>query len=137
MQPRPSPLDWIVRNRQVGRRAVPIGQCLPDQVQAFETRAAIRAVVAAAVDDEFRAHCSLGEVTGSRVVILVDSAAARSVMRLKWLTQLRSHLARHCGGFGARQLAFQVGVGEDRFAARGPGEQLHETKAGGSVPPEA
>lgn len=116
MEPHRNPLEWIVRNRQVRNPVVPIGQCLSDRQDLSEERGAIRRAIAAFVDDEFRAHCTLGEVDRERVVILVDCPAARMLMRLTWLTELRSHLVCSCRRFKARRLEFRVGDGDDRFA---------------------
>ena len=122
MEPCRGHLEWIVRNRQRREPAVPIGECLSARRDQSEERAAIRQAIASFVDDEFRAHCALGDVERTRVVILVDGPAARTVMRLTWLTELRNHLLRSCRRFKARRLEFQVGDGDDRFVVAGVDE---------------
>jgi hypothetical protein len=120
MATRRGPLEWIVLNRQPRSRAVRIGQCLGDHAGALAERTAIRRAVGAFVDEEFRRGCTLGPVDAQRVVILAASPAEAHALRLRWLTTLREHLARTCKGFGARQLMFRVGRGDDLFP--GPAE---------------
>jgi hypothetical protein len=115
MTPRRGPLEWIVLNRQPRSRAVRIGQCLGDHTGVLAERTAIRQAVGAFVDEDFRRGCSLGPVDAQRVVILAASPAEAHALRLRWLTTLREHLSRTCKGFGARQLVFRVGRGDDRF----------------------
>lgn len=117
MEPRQDHLEWIVRNRQARKAAVPIGECVAERRDLCRERGAIRRAIAAFVDDEFRAHCALGDVDRAKVVILVTSPAARMLMRLTWLTELRNHLLRSCRSFRARRLEFEVGDGDDRFSA--------------------
>jgi hypothetical protein len=115
MKPDRHTLDWIVRNRQPRERVVPVAACLPDRQGVLAERRAVREAIAAFVDDEFRDLCTLGVVNSSEVVILARSAPARESMRLRWLTELRSHLVRACRPFRARRLRFEVGDGEDKF----------------------
>jgi hypothetical protein len=122
MEPCRGHLEWIARNRQWREAAVPVGECLSYRGELAGERAAIRRAIASFVDEEFRAHCTLGDVDRARVVILVDGPAARALMRLTWLTELRSHLLRACRAFRARRLEFQVGDGDDRFVVA-PGDE--------------
>ena len=122
MELRRKHLEWIVRNRQTWNSAVPIGQCLSDRRELSAERAAIRRAIAGFVDDEFRAHCTLGDVDGAKVVILVECPAVRVLMRLTWLTELRNHLLRSCRCFKARRLEFRVGAGDDSFV-RAPADE--------------
>jgi hypothetical protein len=119
-------LEWIIQNRQVRQRAVAVGVCLGDRKKASAARAAIRRAVSAIVDDEFRTHCTLGEVNGQQVEILVDSAPAHMLLRLKWVTELRAHLARSCRAFGSRRIVFRVGPGDDRFKMAASGNEVNE-----------
>lgn len=48
-------------------------------------------------------------------MILAESAPACEAMRLRWLTELRSHLLRTCRAFKARRLRFAVGESDDGF----------------------
>ena len=115
MQRHRDSLDWVARNRQIASRAAPIGRCVGDRRERLIARRMIRSCVAAFVDDEFRAHCVLGEVDRAKVVILADSSSTQVAMRLKWLMGLREHLVRTCRAFGSRQIVFRVGEGDDRF----------------------
>ena len=126
MRPRRDPLEWITRNRQIRSRTVAVGACLGERREVLEARAAIRRAVSVFVDDEFRMHCRLGEVDGQRVEILVDSAPAQVLLRLKWLSELRAHLAQNCRAFRARRLVFRVGPGDDGFGVKPSSSEVHE-----------
>ena len=110
-------LRWVWENRQPTDRTVPIGELAErlvggERLSASQRLAELRRVVAAGTDEEFRRHCSLGELRAGRLTILVDDPSAAAVMRENWLLPLSGLLKRRSSGARVSSICFQVGRSE-------------------------
>jgi hypothetical protein len=85
-----------------------------DRVRALDADgpARIAAAMAGIVDDEFRAHCRVGRVSASHLVVHVDAHDLVYSMRVNWLFRLRHAL----GGGGGRFARIEFRYGLDGVA---------------------
>ena len=130
-------LGWVRDNRQPHDRVARVGALLTDvrdggTVARARRLQQLREVIAAGTDAEFRRHCTLGEVSGGVVTILVDQESRVLPMRLDWHTRLAEWLATRRCGVRVGQIRFAQGEGglvfEDEDTEAGPAASEFEQR---------
>ena len=128
-------LEWIRRNRQPTDAGTGLGPLVEELlgervVHRVGQLSELRRALAAATDESFRLHCTLGELRGGQLTVLVDDPSLACPMRDRWLVPLRELLGTKGRRLRVSSIRFVTGRSDLRLdeaesnpkAAAGPGE---------------